>query len=108
MTALQARKPRIGLHLPLEVTGSDVVGTPFIQTTRTLNVSAGGVCFESSRALAVGARLVLQIQLPPALRRYFRGHAVYRVRALVCRVERLPSQPQARVGARFLGEAEAE
>jgi len=104
MTELTARERRLGLHLSLEVAGQDARGTPFVQTTRTLNVSGGGLCFESSRLLPVGARLELRIQLPPLLRRHFDGRSVYQVRAVVCRLERFEGSPQARIGVRFLGE----
>jgi PilZ domain-containing protein len=107
MIHLTERERRLGLHLSLEVVGQDARGTPFIQSTRTLNVSAGGLCFESSRTLPVGARLELHIHLPPLLRRHFDGRSVYRVRAVVCRLERFEGSPQARIGVRFLGEAPA-
>jgi hypothetical protein len=52
----------------------------------------------------VGSRLVLHIQIPPALRRHFGNRPLYRVRAVVCRVERFQDEATSRVGARFLGE----
>jgi len=82
------------------------LGTSFTQTAHTLNVSGGGVLFESSRNLLVGARLSLHIHIPPSLRRHFDNRPLYRVRAVVCRVERFEGESVSRIGARFLGEIE--
>ncbi len=98
------RERRVGLHLAVEVSGRDSMGQPFDEKTRSLNVSGGGICFLSRRQLAVGSRLELVIELPPALRPRFDGRATYRARALVCRVEHFEAEPRYRVGARFLGE----
>jgi hypothetical protein len=102
--SLIQREKRVGLHLPVEVQGEDALGVPFSETTRSLNVSGGGICFESRRQIAVGERLQLAIVLPPALRRHFGNVDVYRARAVVCRVERAAAEPGIRVGARFLAE----
>ena len=104
MTALRGRERRMGLHLPVEVEGQDVAGRSFQEQTRSLNVSGGGIGFETSQALLMGSRLVIHIQLPPPLRRHFRGLAVYHVRAVVCRVEAFQGGGRCRVGARFLAE----
>jgi hypothetical protein len=98
------RERRRGLRLPLEVRGRDAVGRSFSESTHSVNISGGGVCFESRQKLSIGARLELEIELPPALRRHFGGRARYRARALVCRVEHFEDEPGYRVGARFLGE----
>ncbi len=98
------REKRVSLHLPVEVHGEDVAGARFTEFTRSVNVSGGGICFESHRRIAIGARLELVIELPPALRRHFGDHEVYHSRAVVCRVERPGSEGASRVGARFLGE----
>jgi hypothetical protein len=98
------RERRVGLHLAVDVEGRDALGRAFSERTRSLNVSGGGICFESRRQLDVGARLALTIELPPALRPRFGGRAVYRARAVVCRVEHFEAEPRFRVGARFLGE----
>jgi hypothetical protein len=107
MPVIAARKNRVPLHLELRVSGRDVAGAPFAESTRTLNVSAGGLCFESRARLCVSGTVTLHIQVPPPLRFRFGGRAVYRVRAIICRVEWLSGQPFARVGARFLQEVEA-
>lgn len=98
------RERRRGLRLPLEVRGKDAVGRSFRESTHTRNVSGGGICFESGQKLLIGARLELAIDLPPGLRRYFGGRALYRAQALVCRVEHFEDEAGYRVGARFLGE----
>jgi len=102
--SLIQREKRVGLHLAVEVQGEDVAGVSFNEATRSLNVSGGGICFESQRQIAVGARLQLAIVVPPALRHHFGNLEVYRARAVVCRVERVGSESVNRVGARFLGE----
>jgi hypothetical protein len=104
MVATIPRARRLDLQLPVEVRGRDESGRPFTDTGRTRNISGGGICFESSRHLPVGSRLVLRIQVPPALRARFGNRAVYEVQAVVCRVESFQGEPSARVGARFIGE----
>lgn len=101
---IRNRHKRVGLELPVDVTGRDAEGKRFVEGTRTFNVSAGGLCFASRRNLAIGAQLDLTIPLPTSLRARFGGRDVYRVRALVCRVERPPGYETARIGVRFLHE----
>jgi hypothetical protein len=107
MPAIATRERRLGLQLSLDVNGEDASGVPFTLAARTRNISGGGLCFESPRRLMVGTRLSLHIQIPPPLRRRFGGKAVYRVRAVVCRLERFEGGSMMRVGARFLGDLEA-
>lgn len=102
------REKRLALQLPLEVSGSDAAGQPFAEATRTINISGGGICFESARHILVGTRLRLQIRLPPSLQPHFGGRELYTVRAVVCREENFDGQATHRIGARFLGEAEVE
>jgi hypothetical protein len=102
--SLVEREKRVGLHLPVEVRGEDAGGVRFTEHTRSLNVSGGGICFESHRQMSVGTRLHLSIELPVSLRRHFGDKDVYRARAVVCRVERFEGESAARVGARFLAE----
>jgi hypothetical protein len=104
MTNLANRQKRVGLQLPLEVDGRDAGGTRFSETTRTLNVSGGGLAFETTRDLQMGSRVDLSIDLPPPLRHRFGGKATYAVRAVVCRVERPQGAAIARIGVRFLDE----
>jgi hypothetical protein len=104
MSALQDREKRVALHLRVEVNGQDTRGASFEESTRTLNISGGGICFESLQKLVVGSRLLLLIQLPPPLRKHFGNRSLYRARAVVCRVEHFEGQAVSRIGARFLGE----
>jgi hypothetical protein len=99
-----SRQKRVGLHLPIAVAGRDSGGARFSEDTRTLNVSGGGLCFESGRDLSMGSRLDLSIQLREALRHHFGGQPVYAVRAVVCRIERPQGSAISRIGVRFLGE----
>ena len=105
---LTEREKRVTLHLPVEVRGEDKGGTAFTEHTRSVNVSGGGICFESHHPLAVGARLRLAIELPVNLRRHFDNKDVYRARAVVCRVERGSGSEAARISARFLREEAAD
>ena len=105
---LVEREKRMGLHLPVEVRGEDAGGVRFTEFTRSVNVSGGGICFESHRQISVGARLLLSIELPAGLRRHFGDRDVFRVRAVVCRVERFGGEGVARIGARFLREEPLE
>ena len=107
MTAISDREKRMGLRLPLDVSGQDAGGSPFAESTCSLNISGGGICFESQRHLLVGSRVTLHIQLPPALRKHFGDRPVYRARAVVCRIEQLQGEPVSKIGARFLQEVEA-
>lgn len=106
--SLLEREKRVPLNLPVEVRGEDVAGVHFTEQTRSHNVSGGGICFESQRTLAVGARLQLAIELPANLRRHFGDKDVYRARAVVCRVARLSGSQAQSVGARFLREEASE
>jgi len=101
------QKDRVPLHLRVDLAGVDAKGSPFVETTRSINVSGGGLCFESRTRLAIGGRLTLHIQLPFRLRKHFAGRSEYGVRAVICRIEPVPEQKIFRVGARFLGEIEA-
>jgi hypothetical protein len=105
MNTLAEREKRVGLHLPLEVSGEEASGLPFSEETRSLNISGGGILFESRHNLLVGSHLTLAIQVPPSLQKRFGNRPVYRARAVVCRVERFEGESVSRVGARFLGEA---
>jgi hypothetical protein len=104
VTSLVDRQKRVGLHLPVEMRGEDASGRPFTELTRSVNISGGGILFESHRRVAIGSRIVLAIELPVSLRRHFGNRDVYRARAVVCRVEELEGREVRRVGARFLGE----
>ena len=104
---MSERGRRVGLHLSVNVSGQDVSGSPFAESTRSLNISGGGICFESRQNLQPGSHVTVYVELPPGLRRHFQGRSVYRARAVVCRVERFEGQAVSKVGARFLAEVEA-
>jgi hypothetical protein len=105
MVQLAPREKRVAVQLVVHVTGHGDDG-PFTDLTTTVNISGGGVCFDSARAIPVGARVELRIQVPPRLQRHFGGGAVYGVRAVVCRMQRLDKGPIHRIGARFTGPIE--
>jgi hypothetical protein len=100
---ITSRHQRHGLKLRVEVAGRDQRGDRFRETTETLNVSGGGLCFASGRNLPIGTRVELVVAIPPKLRAKFGGGATYRVRALVCRLEPPRGGGEYRVGVRFLG-----
>jgi hypothetical protein len=102
------REKRVTLNLPVEVRGEDAAGVRFTEHTRSVNVSGGGICFESHRHVAIGSRLQLSIELPVHLRRHFGNQDVYKARAVVCRVERFSGSESARIGARFLRQEASE
>ena len=102
---LADRARRVNLRLPVEIRGQDAAGAPFIESTISLNVSSGGICFESEHPVEIGARLLVAIRLPPSLRHHFDGRAVYRTDSVVCRAQRLEGQSAYQVGARFLQES---
>jgi hypothetical protein len=64
---LSDRSRRMGLFLPVTVSGSDLTGRSFTEATRTLNISGGGLAFETRRRLEVGSRLLLEVRIPPRL-----------------------------------------
>jgi PilZ domain-containing protein len=101
---LADRSRRLALVLPATVSGEDLAGRAFTESTKTLNVSGGGLAFATRRRLTMGSRLLLEVRLPPRLRRHFGGRDTYRVRGVVCRVAAL-DEGLAQVGVRFLGEA---
>ena len=103
--SLVKRNKRVALHLPVEVRGEDASGTRFTELTHSINVSGGGILFESHRHILVGARVALRIELPVMLRHHFGGRDTYRARAVVCRVEQLEGRQTRRIGARFLASA---
>src|SRR5262245_25144587 len=100
--ALAERARRVNLRLPVEVKGQDASGAPFIESTSSLNVSSGGICFLSEHVVDIGARLQIDGRLPAALRHHCGGKAVYRAESVVCRAQRLAGQSTYQVGARFL------
>lgn len=105
MPITRPRSRRLGLALPVVVTGRDEHGRAFEEQTETRNIGAGGLCFETGRRLPIGARLRLDIRLSQALRPRFGGRARYAVRVVVCRIENFAGEDRYRVGVRFLADA---
>jgi hypothetical protein len=103
MSPILGRSRRVPLHLPVRLRVTDPPSS-FIEHTHSLNVSGGGLCVSSHQKLEIGTRMELAIDLPRPLRHHFGNRAVYRARAVVCRIERRADEPAARVGVRFLGE----
>ena len=105
MTTLASRQKRVGLHLPLDVDRPRRRRRAVRRDARARSTSAAAACASRPpRDLPMGSRLDLRIQLPPAapppLRR---RRASTRVRAVVCRVERLQGAAIARIGRAFPG-----
>src|SRR5258708_40274207 len=103
MSALQDREKRVALHLPVEVKGQDTSGAAFEEATQSLNISGGGICFESGQKVTAGSRLLLLIQLPPPLRKHFRNRPLYRAPAAVSRGGRLEGEAHSAIRACVLG-----
>jgi hypothetical protein len=101
--SMKPRARRLELPLVIQVSGHDLCGDAFDERTHALDVSGGGLCFESHHNLPVGARLSLQILIPRALRRPFANRPVYPVRVVVRRVAHAPGGDTFRVGARMVG-----
>jgi len=104
MPELLPRERRLALRLPIEVRGGSDSEGRFHEATRTLNLSGGGVCFESRRRLQVGMPLSLDIEIPPSLQHYFHDATVYQTRAIVYRVQRIPRSDVEHVVARFVSD----
>jgi hypothetical protein len=100
-TALTERKKRISLRLPVAVSGEDARGLTFVEHTHCLNVSGGGILFESGQKLLVGTRLRLRIEIPEPLRKHFDERDVWQTNAIITRLEAMEGQSILRVGARF-------
>ena len=61
MPAIADREKRVGLQLPIDVSGLDIVGATFAESTRSLNISGGGLCFEATEALDKDMVVALEI-----------------------------------------------
>ena len=103
-TALTERKKRLSLRLPVAVSGEDALGRAFVEHTHCLNVSGGGILFESGEKLLVGTRLKLRVEIPEPLRKHFGDLEVWQTRAVITRLEAMEGQSVIRVGARFFDE----
>jgi hypothetical protein len=102
--ALTERNKRLPIRLSVEVRGEDALGRAFVERTRCLNVSGGGILFESHEKLLVGTRVHLRIEIPVSLQKHFGQRAVWNTGAVITRLEALEGQSVIKVGARFIEE----
>jgi len=103
--SLIQREKRVGLHLPVEVRGEDAAGSRFTEVTRSVNVSGGGILFESHRKIPIGrgcgCRSSCRVAAPP-LRQIARSTTP--APSSAASSEPTPTR-RAGSAARFLGEA---
>jgi len=100
---LAERLERRELRLPLGFSG-DEQGTRFDGQGRTLDVSGTGLLMETRHALQVGQRLLIELHVPQALQARFEGREVYRVLAVVRRVDDPGQGALFQVATELLGE----
>jgi hypothetical protein len=101
VTEERRQRPRLGLTLPIRVSGFDQQGQQWTEMSTVLDVSASGASFILKHAAARGNVLHLLVPLPKRFRSYDLGDASYHVYGLVrsARSEREGT----RVGVLFLG-----
>jgi PilZ domain-containing protein len=95
------QRPRLGLKLPVRVSGFDQQGHQWTEMSTVLDVSASGASFVLKHSVARGNVLHLLVPLPKRFRSYDLGEASYHVYALVRSTRSDPDGT--RVGALFLG-----
>jgi len=97
------RCERLGLSLPVRVTGHDRRGGQWVEMAESLNVSRTGVKLRLQRRVHHGHVLHLMLPLPWQLRQHGHAKPSYQTYALVRRIE--PSENgRCVVGLEFLGE----
>lgn len=106
MASLASRAKRLDLRLPLRFSGQDADKLAFEAQGRSLDVSGAGMRFETRHRLDVGMRLLVEMPLPEALRPRFGDREVYRVRAVVRRVDVPEGGALFRIGVQFTGEVD--
>ena len=90
------RQHRIGVALDVRIRGKDRHGQPFEEMTHSDDVSRGGCSFHTTRDLAVGGQLDIEIF------RHVPGSAPFATKGMVLRVA--GAEPhQFAVGVRFTG-----
>ncbi len=99
--AERRRSPRLGLALPVRVTGFLSDGSTWEEIATTDDISAGGASFTVSRNVELGQVLFLSMNLPKRLRQYDLNDTSYRVYTLVRGITRKGEQN--RVGVMFFG-----
>ena len=93
----QRRQHRIGVALEIFLRGADKNGVSFEEVTHSNDVSRGGCSFHTTRELAVGAELDIEI-----IRHITGSQSTFQTRGVVLRIA--PDQPDGfAVGVRFIG-----
>ena len=77
------RDPRMGLSVPVRVTGHDPDGTQWEEMTATEDASFGGASFPLKHAHGLGQVLFLSLPLPRNFRRHDLAETSYKTYALV-------------------------
>lgn len=108
MVSLATRGKRLELRLPLHFSGQDADKLAFEAQGRSLDVSGAGMRFETRHRLEIGMRLLVEMPLPEALRSHFGDREVYRVRAVVRRLDVPEGGALFRVGVQFTAEVDDE
>lgn len=96
------RDPRMGLSVPVRVTGHDADGTQWEEMTATEDASFGGASFPIKHAHGVGQVLLLSLPLPRNFRRYDLAETSYKTYALVRSTRASGTAPRV-AGVLFLG-----
>lgn len=101
MSEERRQRPRLGLTLPVRVSGYGDEGQQWTEMSTVLDVSASGASFLLKHAAVRGNVLHLLVPLPKRFRSYDLGEASYHVYGLVRSAR---SEPEGtRVGVLFLG-----
>lgn len=95
------RHSRLGIALPVRVTGHSPSGTPWQEIAKCEDASEGGCSFVLQHAVVTGQVLELQLALPKRFRAYDAMKQAYHTYALVLSA-RLDTTGN-RVGVAFLG-----
>ncbi|MET0555913.1 MAG: PilZ domain-containing protein [Vicinamibacteria bacterium] len=101
MSGERRQRPRLGLTLPVRVSGFDHQGQQWTEMSTVLDVSSSGVSFLLKHPAVRGNVLHLLVPLPKRFRSYDLGDASYHVYGLVRSARTEPEGT--RVGVLFLG-----
>lgn len=101
MTQERRQRARLGLKLPVRVSGHNAQGQPWTEMSTVLDVSSSGASFVLKHSAVRGNVLHLLVPLPKRFRSYDLGEASYHVYGLVRSARSDPDGT--RVGVLFLG-----
>lgn len=101
MSEERRQRPRLGLKLPVRVSGFDAQGRPWTEMSTVLDVSSSGAAFVLKHTVTRGHVLHLLVPLPKRFRSYDLGDASYHVYGLVRSTRSDPDGTRA--GVLFLG-----